>query len=83
MSEEKFYFKLLKENGSARVGKINAHRGEIATPTFMPLGNQCTVKSSFMEDVVLTGTQIILSNTYHLMIRPGISRIKRLIFMTV
>ena len=77
MSEEKFYFKLLKENGSARVGKINTQRGEIDTPTFMPVGTQGTVKSSFMEDVVLTGTQIILSNTYHLMIRPGISRIKR------
>ena len=77
MSEEKFYFKLLKNNGSARVGKINTHRGEIDTPTFMPVGTQGTVKSSFMEDVVLTGTQIILSNTYHLMVRPGISRIKR------
>ena len=77
MSKEKFSFKLLKENGSARVGKINTHRGDIDTPTFMPVGTQGTVKSTFMEDVVLTGTQIILSNTYHLMVRPGISRIKR------
>ena len=63
MSKEKFSFKLLKENDSARVGKINTHRGEIDTPTFMPVGTQGTVKSSFMEDVVFTGTQIILSNT--------------------
>ena len=76
MSKEKFSFKILKEDGSARVGKINTHRGEIDTPTFMPVGTQGTIKSAFMEDVILSGAQIILSNTYHLMIRPGVSRIK-------
>ena len=43
----------------------------------MPVGTQATVKSVFIDDLILTGTQIILSNTYHLMIRPGIERIKR------
>ena len=77
MSMNKFSFKLLKEDSSARLGKIYTSRGEIDTPTFMPVGTQGTIKSAFIDDVVLTGTQIILSNTYHLMIRPGISRIKR------
>ena len=77
MSKEKFSFNLLKEDGFSRLGKINTHRGEIDTPTFMPVGTQATVKSVFIDDVISTGTQIILSNTYHLMIRPGHKRIKR------
>ena len=77
MSEENFSFKLLKEDGFARVGKIFTHRGLIDTPTFMPVGTLGTIKSAFIEDVVSSGAQIILSNTYHLMIRPGTSRIKR------
>ena len=67
----------MKEDGSARVAKINTHRGEIDTPTFMPVGTQGTIKSAFIEDVIQAGAQIILSNTYHLMIRPGTARIKR------
>ena len=77
MSEEKFSFDLFKEDGLSRIGKINTHRGRIDTPTFMTVGTQGTIKSAFVEDVVLTGAQIILSNTYHLMIRPGTERIKR------
>ena len=77
MLKEKFSFNLLKEDGSSRLGKINTHRGEIDTPTFMPVGTQGTVKSIFIDDVILGGSQIILSNTYHLMIRPGTERIKR------
>ena len=77
MYKEKFSFKILKENNNARLGKINTHRGEIDTPTFMTVGTQGTIKSAFMEDVMLSGAQIILSNTYHLMIRPGVERIKR------
>ena len=68
---DKFSFKLLKEDSSARLGKIYTPRGEIDTPTFMPVGTQGTIKSAFIDDVVLAGAQIILSNTYHLMIRPG------------
>ena len=77
MFKDKFSFNLLKEDGAARVGKINTYRGEIDTPTFMPVGTQGTVKSIFIEDVIMAGAQMILSNTYHLMIRPGSRRIKR------
>ena len=75
MFSEKFSFSLLEEDGLARLGRINTHRGIIDTPAFMPVGTQGTVKSVFTEDLPLTGTQVILSNTYHLMIRPGIDRI--------
>jgi queuine tRNA-ribosyltransferase len=77
MSKEKFSFDLLKEDSAARLGVINTQRGQIDTPTFMPVGTQGTIKSAFIEDVVSAGTQIILSNTYHLMIRPGVERIKK------
>jgi len=77
MSKEKFSFNLLKEDGTTRLGKINTHRGQIDTPTFMTVGTRGTVKSVFIDDVVSAGSQIILANTYHLMIRPGIERIKR------
>jgi len=77
MSKNKISFSLLKKNGSARLGKIITSRGEIDTPTFMTVGTQGTIKSVFIEDAIKAGAQIILSNTYHLMIRPGVSRIKR------
>ena len=78
MSREKFSFNLLKEDVSARLGRINTQRGNIDTPTFMTVGTQATIKSAFIEDVILAGAQIILSNTYHLMLRPGVERIKRI-----
>ena len=77
MSKENFSFNLLKEDDQARLGKINTFRGVIDTPSFMPVGTQATVKSVFIDDVIDTGSQIILCNTYHLMIRPGSKRIKR------
>ena len=77
MSKEKFSFTLMKEDGNSRLGRIDTSRGKIDTPTFMTVGTQGTIKSAFIEDVVMAGAQIILSNTYHLMIRPGVSRIKR------
>ena len=77
MSKENFSFNLLREDGQARLGKIYTFRGTIDTPTFMPVGTQATVKSVFIDDVIDTGSQIILCNTYHLMIRPGSKRIKR------
>ncbi len=77
MPREKFSFKVLKEDGFSRLGKINTHRGIIDTPVFMPVGTQGTVKATFIEDVLQAGSQIILANTYHLMIRPGTQRIKR------
>ena len=78
MSKEKFSFSVMKEDGHSRVGKINTQRGEIDTPAFMTVGTQGTIKAAFMDDIILSGVQIILSNTYHLMIRPGIEIIKRL-----
>lgn len=77
MFDENFSFKVLKEDGIARLGKIFTHRGLIDTPTFMTVGTLGTVKAAFIDDVILSGAQIILSNTYHLMIRPGVERIKR------
>ena len=77
MSNEKFSFNLLNEDNFSRVGQIFTHRGNIDTPAFMTVGTQGTIKSAFIEDVMLAGAQIILSNTYHLMIRPGIERIRR------
>ena len=77
MSKEKFSFDLLKEEKFSRAGKINTHRGVIDTPTFMTVGTLGTIKSAFIDDVILAGAQIILSNTYHLMLRPGTERIKR------
>ena len=77
MFKEKFSFNILHENNISRVGQICTPRGNIDTPTFMPVGTQATIKSAFIDDVVSTGAQIILSNTYHLMIRPGTERIKR------
>ncbi len=73
---KKFEFKVLKKNKFARRGLIETHRGEIQTPVFMPVGTQATVKACTIDDIKKTGSQIILSNTYHLMIRPGVKRIE-------
>ncbi len=77
MVKKNFSFKVLKKDNFARLGKISTFRGQIDTPAFMPVGTQATVKGSFLDDIIKTGSQIILSNTYHLMIRPGEDRIKR------
>ena len=77
MALKKFAFKLLKENKYARCGLIETHRGNIKTPAFMPVGTQATVKACTIDDIKKTGSEIILGNTYHLMIRPGVDRIKR------
>jgi len=76
MAFKKFAFKLLKKDKYARLGQIQTHRGEINTPAFMPVGTQATVKACTIDDVKKTGSEIILANTYHLMIRPGVDRIK-------
>ena len=75
MSLKKFSFNVIKKDGFARLGQIYTHRGDIDTPVFMPVGTQATIKGAFIEDVIKTDTQIILSNTYDLMIRPGVERI--------
>ncbi|MFM7822114.1 MAG: tRNA guanosine(34) transglycosylase Tgt [Candidatus Fonsibacter sp.] len=69
------FFSLIEEDHFARLGKIITTRGVIDTPAFMPVGTAGTVKAMFIDDVKNVGAQIILANTYHLMIRPGIERI--------
>ncbi|MDC0449889.1 tRNA guanosine(34) transglycosylase Tgt [Pelagibacteraceae bacterium] len=71
MNELEFSFELVTQDERARLGKINTPRGVIDTPAFMPVGTLGTVKGIFPEDLLSTGSQIILGNTYHLMIRPG------------
>ena len=76
MALKKFAFKVLVKDKFARSGLIETHRGNINTPAFMPVGTQATVKDCTIKDIKKTGSEIILSNTYHLMIRPGVERIK-------
>jgi len=72
MLKSKFTFELISTDKKARLGKIHTPRGSIDTPTFMPVGTLGTVKGIFNEDLIETGSQIILGNTYHLMLRPGV-----------
>lgn len=72
MSERNFSFELIAQDDKARVGKIITSKGIIDTPAFMPVGTQGTVKGIFTDDIEKTNTQIILGNTYHLLLRPGI-----------
>ncbi|MGA9794694.1 MAG: tRNA guanosine(34) transglycosylase Tgt [Rhizomicrobium sp.] len=71
-------FELLATDQAARVGVIHTPRGEIRTPAFMPLGTAGSVKAMMPESVRETGADIILGNTYHLMLRPGAERVARL-----
>ena len=73
-----FSFAVKARDGAARTGAITTPRGVIRTPAFMPVGTGATVKAMFPEDVAATGADIILGNTYHLMLRPGAERIARL-----
>lgn len=72
-----FSFTLLATDGAARLGKLITAHGEVDTPVFMPVGTAATVKAMFPETVAATGSQMILANTYHLMLRPGVERIAR------
>ena len=76
MALKEFAFKLLNKDNYAREGIIETHRGVIRTPAFMPVGTQATVKACTIDDIKKTGSDIILANTYHLMIRPGVERIQ-------
>ncbi len=73
-----FRFTLKAQDGKARTGAIATPRGVIRTPAFMPVGTGATVKAMFPEDVAAAGADIILANTYHLMLRPGAERIAKL-----
>lgn len=71
-------FHLTKTDGRARLGRISTARGEIATPAFMPVGTQGSVKGISPRELRELGVPIILGNTYHLMIRPGLGAIREL-----
>ncbi|MHC8508396.1 MAG: tRNA guanosine(34) transglycosylase Tgt [Rhodospirillales bacterium] len=71
-------FTLLGASGAARRGRLNTAHGTIETPAFMPVGTAAAVKAMRPEDVRATGAEIILGNTYHLMLRPGAERVARL-----
>jgi queuine tRNA-ribosyltransferase len=73
-----FPFAINATDGAARTGVIETPRGEIRTPAFMPVGTQATVKAMYPEQVRALGADIVLGNTYHLMLRPGAERVARL-----
>ena len=74
----RFVFTIAASDGAARTGSIAMQRGEIRTPAFMPVGTAATVKAMKPADVRASGADIILGNTYHLMLRPGAERVARL-----
>ena len=76
MALKNFAFKVISKDKSSRCGIIETHRGNIKTPTFMPVGTQATIKACTIDDIKKLVLKY-LSNTYHLMIRPGVERIKR------
>ena len=71
-------FEKFATDGKARTGVIRTTRGDIRTPAFMPVGTAATVKAMMPESVAATGADILLGNTYHLMLRPTAERIARL-----
>ncbi|MBP7000296.1 tRNA guanosine(34) transglycosylase Tgt [Amaricoccus sp.] len=71
-------FEIFARDGRARTGVLRTPRGEIRTPAFMPVGTAGTVKAMLPESVRATGADILLGNTYHLMLRPGAERVARL-----
>ena len=73
-----FSFDISATEGAARTGVLKTSRGDIRTPAFMPVGTAATVKALTVDQVKATGADIILGNTYHLMLRPGAERVARL-----
>jgi queuine tRNA-ribosyltransferase len=76
--DQKFAYRVTARDGRARGGVISTPRGEIRTPAFMPVGTAATVKAMLPENVRATGADILLGNTYHLMLRPGAERVARM-----
>ena len=76
--DPRFQFDIHATDGKARTGTIRMRRGEIRTPAFMPVGTAATVKAMKPETVRATGADILLGNTYHLMLRPGAERVAKL-----
>ena len=75
---QRFGFEVKARDGRARTGVISTPRGQIRTPAFMPVGTAATVKAMLPDSVRATGADILLGNTYHLMLRPGAERVARL-----
>jgi queuine tRNA-ribosyltransferase len=75
---KRFAFRLIASDGAARRGEFATPHGRVQTPAFMPVGTQATVKGLAPADVQATGAEIVLGNTYHLMLRPGAERIAAL-----
>lgn len=78
MTAERFTFTLFATDGMARRGEISMPRGVVRTPAFMPVGTAGTVKAMYPDQVRELGSDIILGNTYHLMLRPGAERVAKL-----
>ena len=75
---ESFTYRLIAKDGGARLGEISTHRGQIRKPAFMPVGTAATVKAMYPEQVRALGADVVLGNTYHLMLRPGAERVAAL-----
>jgi queuine tRNA-ribosyltransferase len=75
---DRFAYTLIKTDGGARLGEIATPRGIIRTPAFMPVGTSATVKAVYTDQLEGAGADVILANTYHLMLRPGAERVARL-----
>jgi queuine tRNA-ribosyltransferase len=71
MSEPPLKYELFKTDGAARLGRVTTRHGVFDTPAFMPVGTQGTIKGVLPDHIAATGSQCILANTYHLMLRPG------------
>ncbi|MGH6898936.1 MAG: tRNA guanosine(34) transglycosylase Tgt [Geminicoccaceae bacterium] len=78
MSAPAFAFELLASDGAARRGRLHTAHGTVETPAFMPVGTQATVKATTPDMLRAAGTEIVLANTYHLMLRPGPERVAQL-----
>ncbi|MFM2130791.1 MAG: queuine tRNA-ribosyltransferase [Pseudomonadota bacterium] len=78
MTEPRFGFELLATDGTARRGRLSTAHGTVETPAFMPVGTRATVKAMTPDAVRATGAEMILANTYHLMLRPGAEAVEKL-----
>ena len=78
MSAPAFRFELLARDGAARRGRLHTAHGTVETPAFMPVGTAATVKAMTPGELRATGAEMVLANTYHLMLRPGAERVARL-----
>jgi queuine tRNA-ribosyltransferase len=78
MTTDHFTFTVNKTDGAARTGEIRMPRGVIRTPAFMPVGTAATVKAMYPDQVKALGADVVLGNTYHLMLRPGAERVAKL-----